>query len=80
MPTHGFQPLTHESNDLVLVAHFNDHGTRLVTGSADHRLRVFDLDAEGSWDCTDLWRGHNGEVIDVCFPVAHHECSSLTRE
>ena len=66
MPTHGFQALAHESNDVVLAAHFNDHGTRLVTGSADHRLRVFDLDAEGAWDCTDLWRGHNGEVIDVC--------------
>jgi len=75
MATHGFQPLSHESNDLVLAAHFNDHGTRLVTGSADHRLRVFDLDVEGSWDCTDLWRGHNGEVTDVYFLFPLRGCS-----
>ncbi|MCJ1387322.1 epoxide hydrolase, soluble (sEH) [Xylographa bjoerkii] len=64
MVTQGFQSLAHSSNDLVLAAHFNEYGTRLVTGSADHRIRVFDLNQE-HWQLTDLWRGHNGEVLDV---------------
>lgn len=64
MVSQGFQGLAHNSNDVVLTAHFNDHGTRLVTGSADHRIRVFDLE-ESKWTLTDLWRGHNGAILDV---------------
>ncbi|MCJ1314856.1 epoxide hydrolase, soluble (sEH) [Xylographa vitiligo] len=64
MVTQGFQNFAHSSNDLVLAAHFNVYGTRLVTGSADHRIRVFDLNQE-HWQLTDLWRGHNGQVVDV---------------
>ena len=64
MVTQGFQNFAHSSNDLVLAAHFNEYGTRLVTACADHRLRVFDLNQE-HWQLTDLWRGHNGQVVDV---------------
>ncbi|MCJ1478234.1 epoxide hydrolase, soluble (sEH) [Lambiella insularis] len=64
MVQQGFQSLAHNSNDVVLAAHFNDHGTRLVTGSADHRIRVFDS-KQGNWKLTDLWRGHNGAILDI---------------
>lgn len=65
MPLHGFKELTHEGSELVLAAHYNSYGTRLVTGSADHKIRVFDLDDEKNWVAADAWRGHNGEVLDV---------------
>ncbi|MCJ1283200.1 epoxide hydrolase, soluble (sEH) [Xylographa opegraphella] len=64
MVTQGFRNFAHSSNDLVLAAHFNEYGTRLVTGSADHRIRVFDMNQE-NWQLTDLWRGHNAQVLDV---------------
>ena len=76
MVNQGFRSLAHTSNDLVLAAHFNEYGTRLVTGSADHRIRVFDLNQE-QWQLTDLWRGHNGEVLDVCIKLPPLFYSSL---
>ena len=60
-----FKRLDHDSEDLVLAAHFNNYGTRLVTGCADHRIRVFDLNEGTGWQIVDVWRGHNGEVLDV---------------
>ena len=68
MTAHGFKGLTHGSAELVLAAHYNFYGTRLVTGSADHKIRVFDLTAEDNWELVDAWRGHNGEVLDVGQP------------
>jgi nucleoporin SEH1 len=65
MSAHGFIKLPPSSKEVVLAAHFNKYGTRLVTGSADHRLRVFDLQDSGDWQRTDVWRGHNAEILDV---------------
>ena len=65
MSTHGFQGLAHDSNDVVLALHFNDRGDRLVSGSADHRIRVMKLVGEDEWNLVDVWRGHDGEVLDV---------------
>ena len=65
MLSHGFQELSDKGSELVLAAHYNFYGTRLVTGSADHKIRVFDLDGEKNWVAADVWRGHNGEVLDV---------------
>jgi WD40 repeat protein len=63
----GFHPLSHANKEVVLAADFNRYGTRLVTGSADHRLRIFDL-KDGEWVLLEEWRGHNAEVTDVCSP------------
>ena len=65
MSSHGFQGLAHDSNDVVLALHFNDRGDRLVSGSADHRIRVMKLVGEDEWTLVDVWRGHDGEVLDV---------------
>ncbi|MCJ1353242.1 MAG: epoxide hydrolase, soluble (sEH) [Icmadophila ericetorum] len=65
MTAHGFKELDQGTSELVLAAHFNTYGTRLVTGSADHRIRVFDKGENESWTQVDVWRGHNGEVLDV---------------
>ena len=64
---HGFQPLSHANDEVVLTAAFNKYGNRLVTGSADHRLRVFD-EKDGNWVLTEVWRGHNAEVLQVTKP------------
>ena len=79
----GFLPLTHSDTEVVLCADVDRYGTRLVTVSADHRLRVFELDeASGEWELVDAWRGHNGMILDVRADVApppHGDCAGSRR-
>lgn len=51
--------------DLVTVTKFNFYGNRLLTASADHRIKVWDLQKDGSWTLIDAWRGHDAEIRDV---------------
>ncbi|KAF2663892.1 WD40 repeat-like protein [Microthyrium microscopicum] len=60
----GFSTFEHGHNDLVLAVDFNFYGTRMVTASADHRLKVFDRKDE-AWEIVDTWRAHDAEVVDV---------------
>lgn len=60
----GFQAFSHGHNDLVLAVDFNYYGTRMVTASSDHRLKVWDRKDE-SWSLIDTWRGHDAEIVDV---------------
>ena len=62
----GFKSLDLQTPDVVLCAHYNYYGTRLVLGCADHRIRVYDKDFRGAFNITDTWRGHDGEVLEVC--------------
>lgn len=64
---HGFEPLQLGEQDVILAMHFDFYGTRLVTGSADHRIRVVRFKPEGGHELMDTWRGHNGEVLDVSY-------------
>ena len=41
------------------------YGKRRVTGSTDHRLKVFDRQLDASWKLIDTWRGHDAEILDV---------------
>jgi nucleoporin SEH1 len=50
--------------EVVLCADFDRYGTRLVTGGADHRLRMYER-VDDCWELVDMWRGHNGMVLDV---------------
>ena len=61
----GFKRLDPQTPEVVLCAHYNYYGTRLALGCADHRIRVYDKDAEGTLNIADTWRGHDGEVMDV---------------
>jgi hypothetical protein len=61
-----FKPLTHGSKDIVLAAHYNVYGKRLVTGGADHRIRVFEKNQEDKWETFEVWKAHNAQVLDVC--------------
>lgn len=64
-PKAGFTNVEHGATDLVLATAFNHSGTRIALCSADHRIRVFDLDAKNSWSMVDQWRGHDAEVFDA---------------
>lgn len=65
MATDGaFQRFSHGHQDLVLAVDYNFYGTRMVTASSDHRLKVWDRKDEG-WTVTDVWTGHDAEITDV---------------
>lgn len=62
--TQGLQTFDHGHQDLVLAVDFNFFGTRMVTASSDHRLKVWDRKDE-AWSLVDSWRAHDAEVVDV---------------
>lgn len=59
-----FRRFDHGHQDLVLAVDYNFYGTRMVTASSDHRLKVWDR-KDDSWTLTDVWRAHDAEVTDV---------------
>ncbi|KAI9888090.1 MAG: epoxide hydrolase, soluble (sEH) [Watsoniomyces obsoletus] len=61
----GFEQLEPAHQDVVTVLHYNFYGKRKVTGSADHRLKVYDRQSDGTWKLIDTWRGHDAEIIDI---------------
>lgn len=42
------------------------YGKRIVTCSSDQRLKIFDLNDEGEWICTEGWKAHDGAISKVC--------------
>ena len=87
----SFQTFSHGHQDLVLAVDFNYFGTRMVTASSDHRLKVWDK-KEDSWTLVESWKAHDAEIIDVswlifsrkprlaCLHGICHRCGlSLTR-
>ncbi|KAF2763056.1 WD40 repeat-like protein [Pseudovirgaria hyperparasitica] len=60
----GFQSFSHGHQDLVLAVDFNYFGTRMVTASSDHRLKVWDR-KDDNWNLADSWRAHDAEIVDV---------------
>ena len=61
----GFQSFEHAAADIVLAVSFNFSGTRIALCSADHKIRVYDIDGEDSWALIDIWRGHDAEILDA---------------
>ena len=66
----SFQPFEHGHQDLVLAVDYNFYGTRMVTASSDHHLKVWDRKDE-SWTLTDSWNGHEAEIVGVSFENIH---------
>ncbi|KAF1995454.1 WD40 repeat-like protein [Amniculicola lignicola CBS 123094] len=60
----AFQPFAHGHQDLVLAVDFNYFGTRMVTASSDHRLKVWDKKDE-QWTMVESWKAHDAEIVDV---------------
>lgn len=62
---YGFRSFDHGAADLVLAISFNSSGTRIATGSADQRIRVYDIEQNNDWVLIDQWRGHDAEVLEA---------------
>ncbi|KAI8931245.1 hypothetical protein NX059_011592 [Plenodomus lindquistii] len=60
----AFQNFSHGHEDLVLAVDFNYFGTRMVTASSDHRLKVWDK-KDDSWSLVESWKAHDAEIVDV---------------
>ncbi|KAH9868935.1 hypothetical protein J1614_008010 [Plenodomus biglobosus] len=60
----AFQNFSHGHQDLVLAVDFNYFGTRMVTASSDHRLKIWDKKDE-SWSLVESWKAHDAEIVDV---------------
>lgn len=65
---HGFRNFDHGAADVVLAVAFNSSGTRIALGSADHKIRVYDVEEDETSTLVDQWRGHDAEVMDASFP------------
>ena len=61
----GFQSFENAAADIVLAASFNDSGTRIILCSADHKIRVYNIDQSDEYFLVDQWRGHDAEVLDA---------------
>jgi WD40 repeat protein len=61
----GFRNLDHGAADIILAVAFNSSGTRIAIGSADHKIRVYDVEQGDDWVLIDQWRGHDAEVLDA---------------
>lgn len=59
-----FHRFSHGHQDLVLAVDYNFYGTRMVTASSDHRLKVWDR-KDDNWTVVDVWKAHDAEVVDV---------------
>lgn len=53
-----------DHQDLLLAVDYNIYGTRIVTASSDHRLKVFDKKG-ANWELVDSWRAHDAEITAV---------------
>lgn len=53
---------------------FNFYGTRMVTASADHKLKVFDR-KDDNWTLIDTWSAHSAEITDVSLQVGINNIS-----
>lgn len=71
-----FQTFTHGHQDLVLAVDFNYFGTRMVTASSDHRLKVWDKKDE-TWLLIESWKAHDAEIVDVSDLIVSHKPTPL---
>jgi len=57
--------------DRVTVLHLNFTSTRILTASADHRIKVWERDLEsGEQALIDTWTAHDADIRDVR-PAVH---------
>jgi hypothetical protein len=69
--------------DRVTVLHINFDGTRILTASADHRVKVWERNAQtGQRTLTETWTAHDADIRDVLTDHLHicHYGVRLTRQ
>jgi nucleoporin SEH1 len=60
----GYLTFEEGEGDVVLAVDFHHYGSRMVTASADHRLKVWDR-KDDNWNLVDSWKAHDAEIVDV---------------
>lgn len=56
-------------HDRVTVLHTNFNGSRILTGSIDHRIKVWNRDPKtGDRTLLDTFTAHDSDIRDVSFP------------
>lgn len=75
----GFQSFEHAAPLIVLAASFNFSGTRIILCSADHRIRVYNIEQNDDYFLVDQWRGHDAEVLDASTALSASPASGLLR-
>ena len=56
--------ISHGHHDIIQVIQYNYDGQRVLTGSSDHHVKVWDKRGE-DWQLTDTFRAHDAEIMDV---------------
>jgi nucleoporin SEH1 len=74
----NFQTFSHGHQDLVLAVDFNYFGTRMVTASSDHRLKVWDK-KDDAWSLVESWKAHDAEIVDVSTASILSSAATQTR-
>lgn len=65
--------------DRVTVLHINYTSSRILTASADHRIKVWERDSEtGHQTLTDTWTAHDADIRDVRPGFTPHGFLKLT--
>ena len=60
------QPFDPGHNDRVTVIHTNFNGTKILTGSIDHRIKVWERDPKtGEKTLLDTFTAHDADIKDV---------------
>jgi WD40 repeat protein len=60
--------------DRVTVLHINFTSTRILTGSADHRIKVWERDSvSGEQTLSDTWTAHDADIRDVPTGLLHED-------
>ena len=60
-----------DHEDLIHDVAYDFYGKRMATCSSDQKVKVWDQDEAGNWNCSASWKTHNGSVWKVTW--AHPE-------
>jgi WD40 repeat protein len=77
------QPFDPGHSDRVIVVHTNFNGTKILTGSIDHRIKVWDRDSKtGEKTLLDTFTAHDADIKDVSndMPFLRPICGFTTNE
>ena len=65
-----------DHEDLIHDVAYDFYGKRMATCSSDQKVKVWDQDEAGNWNCSASWKTHNGSVWKVTW--AHPEFGQVS--